>query len=134
MFSRCPDRAGVCSPNLLYRPDIFDQMALREIWTRLGQLNTFDALHCCQRTLSNLGSRFSFDLAVYEDRQLAHFLIILGSQELGESLVECSWSEAAEMLSHLETTFLVPMQWVSDMARTGVFSFRYICQKEEHAK
>lgn len=134
MFSRCSRRDKVCSPKLMYNPEIFDRMAVRELWTRLGPLNTFDARHCCQRTPSNLGSRFSLDLAVYEDHQIANFLIVLSSQELGESLVECSWSEAAVVLSHLETTFLIPMAWVEEIPKKGVFSCRYICQKEEYAK
>eukprot|EP00397_Hematodinium_sp_SG-2012_P002645 GEMP01002653.1.p1 GENE.GEMP01002653.1~~GEMP01002653.1.p1 ORF type:complete len:1216 (+),score=211.62 GEMP01002653.1:900-4547(+) len=150
LFNRVADRIGMCCPGgcifdncrwcqsegrsqgLLYSCQYFSRKDIKELVMRLGVLNCFDALHCCQRVPSNVGcewkndivrNRVQCNLAVYEDRRLCAFIIRLALKEEGESMKDVAYS--ATRSGSLGAGFVIPSFWITDLPNFGIVQITY---------
>eukprot|EP00746_Dinoflagellata_sp_MGD_P121423 gnl/MRDRNA2_/MRDRNA2_56604_c0_seq1.p1 gnl/MRDRNA2_/MRDRNA2_56604_c0~~gnl/MRDRNA2_/MRDRNA2_56604_c0_seq1.p1 ORF type:complete len:1993 (-),score=321.99 gnl/MRDRNA2_/MRDRNA2_56604_c0_seq1:67-6045(-) len=137
LFTCVADRALLCSPEVLYNPELFQPAAVRRLWDRLGRLRTFDLRNVCQYVTSNLGNVFDLSLFKYEDHMIAQIVLRLGCREDGENLIRCWYSEvnylSAKALDGtvVEFDFLIPATWLKDMPRVGQLRFTYQSEKVE---
>lgn len=145
-FSRVADRRGVCSPALLYDPDLGIQQATRSLWRRLGRLVITDAMNVCQRVHSNyIHNKFEMDLATHEGWTLCRMLLKLGAIEDGENIIMCRYSEATYLSSTASVnagssdgsrmqlfSFMIPGTWLNNLPRVGTVVFEYVSELEEY--
>lgn len=143
-FARCPFRKDVCSPTVLYNPNLFTEQMVSRIWNRLGKLHCLDPLHLCQTVKSNggngdgsPGNKFTLDLSLYEDWRVCEMLVAAAQNERGESLTkgEYSMSKLAKDDEKGKVSFVPPPGWTAapgNIPREGKVYWEYRAGRAEY--
>ena len=113
---------------LLYDPSLFCRAEQKIIVSALGWLTCLDVRRICDPR-SNFGGWFTLNLGIWEEWILAKILIVLAAVEDGENMLEPGWTGARS--TALSSSFHVPITWMDDLPTFGLFSCRYVSERNE---
>mmetsp|Transcript_116869 Transcript_116869/g.201958 ORF Transcript_116869/g.201958 Transcript_116869/m.201958 type:complete len:1461 (-) Transcript_116869:100-4482(-) len=126
-FGRCLEPSTLASKALLHDPKLFTPEEATEFRIRLGSVNVFDWAHFGEPDAHMPhGNKYSLDLTLHEDRQVAKYLLSVAKRENKEShecLNQCLWDEE-EIFDENDGDQWQP-EWMADMPQEGIFTCEY---------